>query len=290
MAVAIPESGRWSNTGMTSIPWAEGDIDRDGVNLHFHRTGRGDRPAVVMVHGFSDSGLCWTRVARELEADFDIVMADARNHGGSGRGSGGPEELAADLAHLIDALGLDEPILLGHSIGARTVADVAAARPDLAGRIILEDPPWRAGETGTAEKDVAKRQQAFLAFVNSMTGMSDDEIIAGGRKTNPSWHDDEFPAWAAAKRELGPDAVEALVPTDWRAAVAGVRCPGLLIHGEPERGGMVTPEVADEIATSNPLISKVQIAGAGHNIRREGFDAYVTALRAFLTEAVAPPT
>lgn len=267
--------------------WAAGDVDRDGVNLHFHRTGSGDKPAVAMVHGFSDDGLCWTRVARQLEADFDVVMADARNHGRSGRGPGGPDELADDLAHLIESLGLDRPALIGHSIGARTVADVAAARPELVSRIVLEDPPWRAGETGTSDKDVDKRQQAFLAFLNSMTDMSDDDIVAGGRKTNPGWHDDEFPAWAASKQRLGPDAVEALAPTDWRASVAEVKCPALLIHGEPERGGIVTPEIADEIVTLNPLISKTQIIGAGHNIRREGLDAYVDAVRRFLSEPAA---
>lgn len=272
----------WSNTVMPMRAWTKSVVDRGGVALHFHRTGAGDKPPVVLVHGFSDDGLCWTRIAQQLEADFDVVMADARNHGRSGRGPGGPAELAADLAHLVGELALDRPALIGHSVGARTVVDAVGAHPELASRIVLEDPPWRAGETGGTDKGAEKRQQGFLAFLGSMAGMSDDDIIAGGRKTNPEWHEDEFPAWAAAKRLVGPDAVEALVPTDWKAAISKVRCPALLIHGEPERGGMVTPDVAQEIVALNPRFSATQIAGAGHNIRREGFADYVAALRGFL--------
>ena len=53
----------------------------NGIRLHYYRTGDGTKPAVVLCHGFSDSGLCWTPVARQLEADYDVIMLDARGHG-----------------------------------------------------------------------------------------------------------------------------------------------------------------------------------------------------------------
>ena len=61
--------------------WTEGDVITNGVRMHYYRTGDGSKPPLVLCHGFSDSGLCWTPTARALEADYDVVMIDARGHG-----------------------------------------------------------------------------------------------------------------------------------------------------------------------------------------------------------------
>ena len=99
---------------MTS--WQSGDIKVNKLTLHYTRTG-GDKPPIVLAHGFSDDGLCWTPVAKLLEADYDVIMVDARGHGKSAmpaRG-GGRSGLAGDLAGVITGLGLKKPAVLGHS-------------------------------------------------------------------------------------------------------------------------------------------------------------------------------
>ena len=85
--------------------WFSGDVVANGLNIHYARTG-GDKPALVLSHGATDSGLCWTRVARALEADYDVIMPDARGHGLSDAPPSGyaSRDRAADLASLIDAL------------------------------------------------------------------------------------------------------------------------------------------------------------------------------------------
>ena len=62
--------------------WQSGDVTVNGLRLHYTRTG-GAKPPVVLAHGFSDDGLCWTPVAEALEADYDVIMVDARGHGRS---------------------------------------------------------------------------------------------------------------------------------------------------------------------------------------------------------------
>ena len=62
--------------------WQSGFIPTNGIHVHYTRTG-GDKPLVVLAHGFSDDGLCWTPVAQLLEADYDVTMVDARYHGRS---------------------------------------------------------------------------------------------------------------------------------------------------------------------------------------------------------------
>ena len=59
--------------GMGETAWATGAVVVDGVRLNYHRTGGDGKPVLVLLHGITDDGLCWTRVARDLEADHDIV-------------------------------------------------------------------------------------------------------------------------------------------------------------------------------------------------------------------------
>src|SRR5690349_5016852 len=101
--------------------WQSGELDANGIRIHYTRTG-GAKPPLVLAHGFSDDGLCWTPVARALEQDYDVIMVDARGHGLSEAPEQGygHDQQAADLAGAIDALGLRRPAVLGHSMGAAT--------------------------------------------------------------------------------------------------------------------------------------------------------------------------
>ena len=64
--------------------WQLGDISSDGIRIHYYLTGGVDQSPLLLAHGFTDNGLCWTRTADALMSDFDVVMVDARNHGFSG--------------------------------------------------------------------------------------------------------------------------------------------------------------------------------------------------------------
>ena len=100
--------------------WFEGDVIANGVRLHYYRTGgRGGnaKPSVVIATGVTDIGIGYSRVARALEGDYDVIMYDKRGHGHSEKPETGYtfEEHAADLADLIAALGA------GASEGARSL-------------------------------------------------------------------------------------------------------------------------------------------------------------------------
>ena len=93
------------------LGWFPGDVVVNDVKIHYHRTG-GNKPPVVLAHGITDSGLCWTRLARALEDEYDLIMIDARGHGLSDAPETGytPEYHAADIAGLVQALGLERPV------------------------------------------------------------------------------------------------------------------------------------------------------------------------------------
>src|SRR5204862_4623788 len=99
------------------MSWSRGDCEANGTRIHYVRAG-GPKPPLVMLHGLMGSGACWTPVARALEDHFDVVLPDARGHGGSSapeRGYG-YDDHAADVVGLVRGLALDRPVLLGHSM------------------------------------------------------------------------------------------------------------------------------------------------------------------------------
>jgi pimeloyl-ACP methyl ester carboxylesterase len=267
--------------------WFSGDVSANGITIHYYRTG-GGRPPLVLSHGSTDDGLCWTRVARALEGNYDAIMPDARGHGLSEAPETGysAQNRAADLAGLIRALGLEQAAIGGHSMGASTALYAAAAYPELVRCAILEDPPFRAagGEPTAAER--AERAARMRREVTEQRAMSRDDLMAWLRARNPAWADEEVEPWADAHLRVSLAYAGAPHQTDrpdWREAVQVLRCPTLLLTGDPEKGALVTPEVAQEAARLQPLLRVAHIAGAGHNIRRDRFEPYMQAVRAFLS-------
>ncbi len=266
---------------MTMNQWIEGDVSVNGLPIHFYRTCGTGKPTLLLAHGFSDNGLCWGRVAREMEVEFDLIMVDARNHGQSGRGICSSDDLTDDLAAVITALSIGPTFALGHSMGAGTVAGLAARYPGLVSKIALEDPPWAEDPGVEDDAKADKRREGFKKFLQSVSGMSDEAILAMGKKQHPDWRDDEFPAWVQSNRQVGLDALSGMKYRDWRDNVAKIQCDTLVIHGDEDRGGMLKQVVVDRLVRDNNSFSAHHIPGAGHNIRREQFALYLAAVRDF---------
>ena len=265
--------------------WLFGDVVANGVNLHYHRAG-GDGPPLVLSHGITDNGLCWTRVAQVLQADFDVIMVDARGHGLSDAPDTGytPDDRAADLAGLVQALGLEKPCLMGHSMGADTTAVAAATYPGLASCVILEDPPWREGLSSEETRKAMAEGHRAGVMVRKSKPIKD--VIAAGCEEHPEWDEIEFGPWAQAKSQFSLNALQAItgLSPHWRDIAARIACPVLLITSDPEQGGRITPDVAAELVACNPHFEVAHIEGAGHNIRREGFEPYIAAVTSFLSK------
>ncbi len=270
--------------------WYSGAVTANGIKIHYERTG-GEKPPVVLLHGVTDNGLCWTRLARALEPDYDLIMVDARGHGLSDAPAAGygPADHAADVAGLIQALALGKPVLLGHSMGAATAAATAASYPERVGAIILEDPPFWQHAPGPAEA-LAAQAAEWRAGIIANKSKTVAELIALCRAQSPSWDEAELLAWAESKRQVSPKVatVVGAFRTSWQDGARHIACPVLLITADPKRGAIVTPEVAQEAAALWPRGRVVHIPGAGHNIRREQFEPYLEAVRGFLAKATRP--
>lgn len=266
------------------VNWQECDVLTNGIRLHYHRSG-GDKPPLLLAHGITDSGLCWPMVSAELAAHYDLIATDARGHGLSEKPEDGysREAHAADLAGLIDALGLKRPAILGHSMGAGTSIVLASRYPHAVSCVLLEDPPLR--DLGVTVADPSAAQEWAERICKRHTS-SVEEVIAEGRRENPKWPGAVFAPWGAAKHQVSPNVVKYITAGDttWVDYIKGIECPALLITAEPELGAIVTGEMAHRVAGLNPHIKVVHVDDAGHNIRRDNFPAYMKVVRAFLDD------
>src|SRR5689334_10910416 len=240
---------------------------------------------VAFLHGFSDSAQCWEPLIGALPG-VRALAVDARGHGESGL----PDEpirydaLCADAALVLS----DQPrdggvVVVGHSMGAVTAAYLAAARPDLVRALVLEDPPTgRAGD----RQDVPWSVPDWL---EELRGLDLPERIAQGRSNEPGWPADELEPWAISKAQVNPQLFERTYqdPVPLTDLLAKITCPVLLIHGDTERGSLISTEYADQCArAAGGEFRAAHIAGAGHSVRRDNRPQYVEELSAFLRRFV----
>jgi len=273
--------------------YKQGDVKIDGIKIHYYRavinhTGSG-KQTIILLHGVSDNGLCWSRVAEVLIKKYDVILVDAQGHGLSDRVGPGfsYESHARQIAGLIKALKLTKPLVMGHSMGAGTAADMASEYPALPGAIILVDPPWSdlAPHPRNAE-EAGKMQQEFHNMFSGLGKRRIQDIIMESRKLDPSWPEEERLPWAMAKKQFDINIFNYVVvnPHPFEEIVGKIQCPTLLVTGEK---GVVSKETAEKITTlwkANSPYRWARIEGAGHNVHRDNYMGFMKALEEFLKE------
>lgn len=278
-------------------PWFDGSVTANGIRIHYTRTGAGSgKPPLVLVHGYSDNGLTWTRVAQAFESEWDVLMPDARGHGRSDAPADGYTlpVMGADLAAFCAALGLQRPVLVGHSMGGSIVGYVAAQEPDLARAAVLVDPAW------TDHIDV----EGLVATARARRLLSRQELADLVQSRHPNWTPEDRALWVESRLQLSDAGVEAgtqlagqpaeAAGAGWRDVAARISCPALLLIAESGTAapgssnrpmdGIVTPAAAAEAQRLNAAgrIRVAHIAGAAHAIHYDRFEAFVAAVREFL--------
>ena len=266
--------------------WSDRYFEINGVSLHAYHIGSIDRPPLVLVHGFSDNGLCWQEEAEELKSEFDIWMPEMRGHGSSTRLK--PSErfdMVADLVKFIQVCDLVRPTVAGHSMGASIAFHLAARHPDLPSALILEDPPWF-NEVPDHYKGDQKQPSNFSHWVENLQNQTLAEIISECREEHPTWPESTALRWCEAKKQLDPNFVitENIPHSNWKEAILKITCPTLLITADPTLGGIVTPEMGREAVKMNPNVQLAHFPETGHHIRFARHEEVMQKIKEFLRE------
>lgn len=268
------------------VAWHEGDLSTSGRNIHYYRAGGRDKPAVVLLHGFSNNGLTWTPLARDLERDYDLVALDAAGHGRSDAPGPHPppDQARDDVIAALATLGLGRPALIGHSMGAGTATAVAAKLGDRIRCVVLEDPGWRDADAPPPLPGAAGSPE-WLDLMRTLPTLPPEEREALARKTNPHWSEEDRALWLASRMQFDRSLLDGMPrppAADWRERARRITCPLLLVTADLDRGAIVSPAGAREAAGLLHDGQIVHIPNAGHNIRRDNYPPFRDAVLPFL--------
>ncbi|MFE5123576.1 alpha/beta fold hydrolase [Streptomyces sp. NPDC056669] len=264
----VPATSRWVRSGATRLHVL--DYGGTGVPL-------------LVLPGITSPAITMDFVVRELTDLVRPVVVDVRGRGLSdGGGDYGLEEYAEDTEAVVMRLGLDRPVLFGHSMGAR-IAAVTAARNKVPLRgTVLGDPPMSGPGRGPYPTPV----EAFLdQLAQAVRGTTAAEVA----RAWPRWPHRELELRALWLASCGEEAITATHRGfesedffDWWPSVPG---PTVLLYGADSP--VVTETGAAEAARKNPTASLSRIPDAGHMLFWDNPPAALASLREALRPMLA---
>jgi pimeloyl-ACP methyl ester carboxylesterase len=109
------------------------------MKLFYRKRGKGNR-TIIIVHGLYGASDNWLSVARDLEDDYKVILVDQRNHGQSPHSNEhNYQAMSDDLLELMNGLQIEKTILLGHSMGGKTVMRFCLEYPEMVKKMIVVD-------------------------------------------------------------------------------------------------------------------------------------------------------
>jgi pimeloyl-ACP methyl ester carboxylesterase len=271
-------------------------IPTNGTTLHVRTGGHG--PAVLLLHGYGETGDMWAPLAAALAATRRVVVPDLRGMGHSGRPEGGYDKKTQghDMAGLLDALGIARAALVTHDIGNMVGYALAAQYPERITRFAIMDAPL----PGIGPWEEIIRSRALWHF--SFQGPDAERLVAGRERIYLDRFWNEFSADPARFGEASREHYAALYALpgamhagfeqfaafdqdakDNKAFLARGRLgmPVLAVGGAASFG----PTMAVVMRAAAEDVREVVIPESGHWLMEEQPAATIAALRGFLGEA-----
>jgi pimeloyl-ACP methyl ester carboxylesterase len=262
----------------------------NGVRLRYELTGEGENP-LVFVHGSWVSHGSWDPVVPKLAESLQVLTYDRRGHSESERPVG-PDSIledVADLAALIEHVGLGPAWVAGNSFGASITLRLAAQRPDLLRGVIAHEPPLfalLANDPATAP---------LLEEFTTKSGAVVERIARGDHAGAAEQFVEKIALGRGAWAQLAPEMRQTLIenaptfldeandPEQIAFDTAWIKAfprPALLTQGTESPPAF--PPVVAKLAAALPMAELVSFPGAGHIPHITHPDAYVEVTRSFI--------
>ncbi|QES49287.1 alpha/beta hydrolase [Streptomyces venezuelae] len=263
------------------MTWSEHIVIRGGVRLSCRDWGGSGGP-VVLLHGLAGHAGEWDAIARDLSPRYRVVAVDQRGHGASERRPRDVSRAAyvAEVIAVLEQFGLQQPVLVGQSLGGHTAMLAAAAHPGLFRALdLVEAGPG--GPNRNVQAEIAgwldsrprpfPSQEVAVAFLGG--GPVGEGWAAGLVERDGGW-------WLRFDDVMTGSLAENAQRSFWDEW-SNVTCPVLAVLGQ---SGTIPPREIDEMLRRRPETVALSVPGTGHDVHLERPDVLRHVLHGFLED------
>lgn len=241
---------------------------------------------MVLLHGLAGSSREFGPTAAALVDDFRVLLIDQRGHGRSTRR---PADLSRtafvdDVAAVIEQLAPGERVsIVGQSMGAHTAFLTAAARPDLVDRLVMLEGHVE----GTDPAEARSLGKWFASWPLPFADADAARAFLGEGPLTTAWIDDLEQVSGGLRPRFDADVMEQVITavhesrwSEWEELIT----PTLVLFAEH---GMFSLKQQEELARRRPGTRTATLPGASHDAHLDAHEAWVEALRAYLSECLS---
>ena len=262
-------------------------VDIRGLELHLLEWGPAARSGILLLHGGAAHAHWFDAVATALAERRHVVALDQRGHGESAWAhppAYATEHFAGDIAGVIEGLGWESAVLVGHSMGGHNAIASAAWHPDrIRGLVIVDARPAIPAERLAQMKERGERpprqhptiEAAVAAFrLLPPETSADPALLAHLAHESVAWRD------GAVSLRFDPACYAARVPVDGWPLLSRITAATLVIRGE--RSPILPRPMAGRLRAALPAARLVEIPDAYHHLVLDRPNAFTRELRGFL--------
>ncbi|WP_122523320.1 alpha/beta fold hydrolase [Pannonibacter phragmitetus] len=253
------------------------NVHANGIRQHLvHHAGNG--PSLLLIPGITSPAVTWGFVAERLAEAFDVHVLDVRGRGLSEAGAldYSLDAMAEDAIAVAEAAGLGKPLVLGHSMGARTAIRAARKAPEAFSGLVLVDPPV----SGPGRRAYPSAWNWYEdSILMAQKGCSGEDM----RRFCPTWTDEQNAIRAEWLHTCQLDAIrtayDGFHTDDIHADLPHLRLPMRLVVA----GGatVIGKEDIAEICQLSPGIEVMIVEKAGHMIPWDDLEGFLSAVMDF---------
>jgi len=251
-------------------------VQLNGIQYAYTRMGQG--APLMLVHGYPLDHTIWYDMVASLENDFALILPDLRGFGLSAIDESPYKltDVAADLAGLLDHLGIEKTYLAGHSMGGYISLAFARQYPQRVLGLGLV-------ATQAAADTTEKKQGRYAAAEEIMRSGIQPVVESMSPKLTPNEQVQAFVrSLIAAQRPAGlAGALKAMAKRDDSIpSLSNFKFPVVVVHGEVDE--LIPIQRAQEVKAAIPRLTLTKLAGVGHMPMMENPQATATALKGLL--------
>ena len=267
-------------------------VNLHGMSFHYLDWGADEKQPVVFLHGNAQQGHSWDFVSLALCDSYHVIAPDARGHGDSDWASDGDYTVEAyqrDLDAFVEALGLDQFVLVGHSMGGRTSYVYTSQFPERVKALVIVDSGPRAVSQGVSRinqfkqlPDLLDSYEEFAQRVQEYTGRPYHQVVGSlkysiRQLTSGKW------TWKYDKLLRTPEVAAPSWPPErlWEC-IEKISCPTLIVRGA--ESDIFAPETMARMLEVIPHSTSVTVPRAGHLVAGDNPADLVQALLPWLHE------